>query len=69
MIICPDKDTSTIPFQQPFHIVRFSPACSATSRYVYLPPQFEDHTIIMNVSLDTTYINAISISTEDFKTW
>ena len=69
MIICPDKATSTVPLQQPFHILRLSPACSATSRYFHLPPLYEDHTIMMNVSLDTANINAINISTLDFRIW
>ena len=36
-IICPDKATSAVPLQQPFHILRLSSACSATSRYFHLP--------------------------------
>ena len=38
MIIYPDKATSTVPPQQPFHTLRLSLACSATSRYFHLPP-------------------------------
>ena len=68
-IICPDKATSTVPLQQPFHILRLSPACSATSGYFHLPPHYEDHTIIMNVSLYTANINAINISTLDLRIW
>ena len=63
MINCPDKATSTVPLQQPFHIQRLSLACSATSRYFHLPPCYEDHSIMMNVSLNTVNINAITIST------
>ena len=69
MIICPDKATSTVPLQQPSPILRLSPACSATSRYFHLPPCYKDHMIMMNVSLDTTNINAIKISTLDFRKW
>ena len=60
-IISPDKATSTVPLQQPFHILRLYSACSATSRYSHLPPHYEDHTMMMNVSLDTANINAINI--------
>ena len=67
MIGCPDKATSKVPPQQPFYILRLSPACSATSRYFHLPPQYEDHTVMMNASLDTTNINAFNISTLDFR--
>ena len=69
MIICPDKATSTVPLQQPFQILRLSPACSAMSRYFHLALHYEDHTIKMNVSLDTANINEINISTLDFTPW
>ena len=62
-IICPDKATSTVYLQQPFHILRLSPACSTTSRYLHLPPHYENHSMVMNVSLYTDNINAINIST------
>ena len=64
-IICPEKATSTVPFQQPFHILRLSPACSITSRYFHLSLHYEDHIMVVNVSLDTVNINAINISTLD----
>ena len=68
-IFCPDKVTSIVPLQQPFHILRLSPACSAISRYFDLPPCYEDHTIMMIASLDTANINAINISTPDLRIW
>ena len=68
-IICPDEATSRVPLQQPCHILRLSPACSATSRYFHLPPHYEDHTMMMNISLDTTNINAVNVSTQDFRIW
>ena len=36
-IICPDKATSTVPIQQPVHILKLSHACSATSRIFTYP--------------------------------
>ena len=68
-IICPDKATSTVHLQQPFHILRLSPACSTTPRYFHLPPHFEDDYMVMNVSLDTANINGLSILTLDFRIW
>ena len=65
--ICPDKATSTEPFQQPFHVLRLPPACSATSRYFHLPPHYEDHSMVTDVSLDTANINAINISSLDLE--
>ena len=69
MIICPDKFTSIVPLEQPFHILRLPPVCSVTSIYFHLLSHYEDHTIMMNVSLDTANINAINISTLDFRIW
>ena len=45
--------------------------CSLSISHVphMLPLHYEDHTIMMNVSLDTTNINAINISTLDFRIW
>ena len=67
MIICPDKAAGTVPLQQPFNILKLSPACSAMSRYFYQPPCYEYHSTMINVSLDTANINAINILTLDFK--
>ena len=69
MIICLGKATSTVPLQWPFHIVRLFPVFSATSRHFHLTPHYEDHTIMTNISLDTANINAINISTLDFRIW
>ena len=68
-IIYPEKANSTVSLQQPFHILMLSLAWSATSRYFHLLPHYKDHTIMMNVSLDTANINAINISTLDFRIW
>ena len=65
-IIFSDKTTSAVSFQQPFYILRSSPACSATSRFLHPSLHYEDHTIMVRVSLDTTNINAINISTPYF---
>ena len=37
--------------------------------YFHLPPNYEEYTVVMNVSLDTTSINAMNISTLDFRVW
>ena len=59
----PRQATSTVHLQQAFHILRPSPACSATSIYFHLPPCYEDHSMVMTVSSDTANINAVNIST------
>ena len=68
-IICPDKATSMVPFQQPSQILRSSPAGIPTSRYFHLLPHYVDHSIVMNVSLDTANIKQINISFLDFRVW
>ena len=68
-IICPDKATSMVHLQQPFHILRSSPACSATSNYFHLPLCYEDHSMVMNVSLDPANITTINILTVEFRIW
>ena len=68
-IIYPDKATSTVYLQKSLHIVRLSHACSATSNYFHLPPRNEDYSMVMNVSKDTANINAINISTLNFRIW
>ena len=46
---------------------KITPAYSATSRYFHLPLHYEDRTIMMNVSWGPTNINAINVSTLDFR--
>ena len=68
-IIFPDKATKTVHLPKPFHILRSSPTCSVTSNYFHLPLHYEDHSMVMNVFLDTANINDINISTLDFRIW
>ena len=67
MIICHDKATSTVPLHQPFYILSLSPYSSVAPRYFHLPLYYEDHIMMINVSLDTTNINAVNISTPYFR--
>ena len=68
-MICPDKTISRVHLQQPFHILRLSSAGGATSNYFCLPLYYEDHSIVMNVSLDAANINAIKMSSLNFRIW
>ena len=52
-IISPDEATSTVPLQQAFHILKLSPAYSATSTYFHLAPHYADDAIMINIFLDT----------------
>ena len=65
-MICPDKVTSSPPFQQPLHILKLPPAFSAMSRHFHLPPHYEDHVVTMYMSLNKANLNTINISTPDF---
>ena len=68
-MICPDKATSSKLFQQPFHILKLPPACSAMSRDFHLCQHYEDHMVTLQISLDRAKLNAINISTPDFCIW
>ena len=45
------------------------PSLQCYIQIFHLPSCCQDHTIMMNVSLDTTNINTINISTVDFRIW
>ena len=64
--IFPDEATSSSPLQQPFHILRLPPACSATARYFHLPLYYEDHAMTVHVSLDKANHNTVNISAPYF---
>ena len=40
-MICPDKATSSMLFQQPFHILKLPSAFSVMSRHFHLPPTLQ----------------------------
>ena len=65
-MICPDKVTSLSLLQQPFHILRLPPACSAKSRYFHLPTPYEDHMKTICISLNKENLNAIMYLTPTF---
>ena len=69
VLICPNKVTSLSLFQQPIHILKLPPACSATSRHFHLLPNNEDHMVTMFLSLDKANLNTINISTPDLHIW
>ena len=68
-MLCPDKATISSPLQQPLHILKLPPACSATSRHFHLPLQYEDHVMTINVSLDRANLNSFNISAPDVHIW
>ena len=68
-MIFPDKVTSSSLFQQPLHILKLPPACSATSRHFHLHLHYEDHMVAMHVSLHKANFNIFNVSTPDFCIW
>ena len=68
-MICPDKVTHSFPLQQPLHIQKLLPVCSATSRHFHLPPHYEDLMVTMHVSLYKATFNTINVSTQHFQIW
>ena len=68
-MIFPDKATSSLPLQQPFHILKLPSSCSGMSRHFYLPPHYEDNVITILASLERANLNSFSISVSDFHIW
>ena len=58
-MICPDKATSSSPLQQLLHILKLSPACSATFRHFHLPPHYEDNMMTVHVSFERANLNSL----------
>ena len=68
-LICLEKAMDTIPIQQPIHILKLPPACSATSSNFYLPPRYETPTLNVNISLNMANLYMLNISAHNFYTW
>ncbi len=68
-MICPEKASQIVELHEPFHVLRMPPACSATSKHFHLPPRYEDHPMNINISLDQANLNAINVSTPEFRIW
>ena len=68
-LICPDKATKSIKVQIPIHVLHLAPACSATSQHFHLPPQYINHQIKINISLNTANLNTMNISSPGFWVW
>ena len=67
MLICPEEAPRFIKTQTPIHILQLPPACSATSQHFHLPPCYENHELIINISLNTANLNMIS--SQEFRIW
>ena len=68
-LICPDQAPKSIKVQPPIHVLCLPPACSATSQYFHLPPCYENDQLMINISLNTTNLNAVNISSPEFWVW
>ena len=66
-LICPDEAPKSIKTQMPIHILCLISACSATSQYFHLPSQYENHQLMINISLNTAKLNLMNISPPDFR--
>ena len=67
--ICPDQAPKSIKVQKPIHILHLPPACSATSQHFHLPPCYENHQLMIIISLNTANLNAMNISSPEFWVW
>ena len=66
-LICPDEGPRLIKTQIPIHILCLPSACSATSQQLHLPPCYETHQLIINISLNTANLNVKNISSPEFR--
>ena len=68
-LISPDEAPRFIKTQTPFHILHLPPACSAPSQHFHLPPHYENHQLMINVSLNTAKLNVMNISSPEYRIW
>ena len=68
-MIYPGKTTRSSSLQQPLHILKSPPSCSATSRHFQLPPHSKGSLMTINVSLERANLNSFIISAPDFHVW
>ena len=68
-LICPVQVPTSTKIHKPINILYLPPACSATSPHFHLPPCYENHQMMINISLNTANLNAKSISSQEFQIW
>ena len=69
ILICPDKALKSIKLQKPFQILCLPAACSAMFWQFHLPPHYENHQTMINISLNTSNLNMMNISSPGFWVW
>ena len=65
-LICPNKAPKSIKVEKPIHVFCLPSACSATSWHLHLPPHYENHRMMINISLNTANLNTMNISSPEF---
>ena len=68
-LICPNQAPKSISVQKSIHVLHLPPACSATSQHFHLPPHYENHQIIINISLNIANLNTMNILSPEFHKW
>ena len=66
-LICPDEAPRFIKTQTPIHNLYLPPACNMTSHYFHLLPHYENHQLIINISLKTAKLNVMNVSSPEFR--
>ena len=69
MLICPDQAPKSIKVQKPIHVLHLPAAYSATSQHFHLPPCYEKHQVMINISLNTANLNTMNTSSPEFWVW
>ena len=65
-LICSDQAPKSISLRKPIHILQLPLACSATYQYFHLPHHYENHWVMINISLSTAKLNTMNISSPEF---
>ena len=68
-LICPDESPRFIKTKTLIHIPQLPTACSATSQHFHLPPCYENHQLMINISLNTAKLNVMNMLSPEFRIW
>ena len=65
-LIYPDQAPNSIKTRQPIYVPYLPQACCATSQHFHLPPCYENHQMMINISLNTANLNTMNILSAEF---
>ena len=63
-LIYPKQAPKSIKVQKPIYVLCLQQVCNATSQHFHLPPHYENHQMMINISLNIANLNTIGISSQ-----